>query len=179
MTIKHRNQRVVVLVDIQNLYHSAKNLYSARVNFQNLLKEIVAGRQLIRALAYVVRSEEPGEAAFFEALLHSGFEIKSKELAIYPDGLKKADWDVGLAVDAIRLSEITDTIILVSGDGDFAPLVEYLKAKGRQVEVVAFEETASSRLKELADDFLDIASQPDLFLIKTPSKKKLFTFGKK
>jgi len=173
MIIKHKNQRVAVLVDIQNLYHSAKNLYSARVNFQNMLKEVVCGRQLIRAIAYVVKSDEPGEASFFEALSRSGLENKSKDLVIYPDGMKKADWDVGMAVDAIRLSAIVDAVVLVTGDGDFIPLVEYLKACGRQVEVAAFAKTASARLKDIADDFLDLDSKPDVFLIRQKAKRKL------
>ncbi|MCX6736966.1 MAG: NYN domain-containing protein [Candidatus Parcubacteria bacterium] len=166
MIIKHKSQRVAVLVDVQNLYHSAKNLYSARVNFENLLKETVCNRQLIRAIAYVVKSDEPGEASFFDALTRSGWELRSKDLQIYPDGLKKADWDVGMAVDAIRLSNVVDAIVLVTGDGDFIPLLEHLRAIGRQVELAAFSKTASTKLKELADDFLDLDSKPDVFLIR-------------
>jgi len=172
MSTKHKSQRVAVLVDVQNLYHSAKNLYGARVNFANLLKEITGGRQLIRAIAYVVKSDEPGEINFFEALSRAGLEIRSKDLQIYPDGLKKADWDVGMAVDAIRLSNIVDVVVLVTGDGDFIPLVEYLKAKGCQTELAAFGKTANSRLKEIADDFADFDNRPDIFLIRSNSKIK-------
>jgi len=170
MVIRQRNQRVVVLIDVQNLYHSAKNLYGARVNFKNLLLEAVSGRNLIRAIGYVAKADEPGEASFFEALEKAGIETKIKDLQVYPDGTKKGDWDVGLAIDAVRLSPKADAVILISGDGDFIPLVEYLKAQGNQIEVMGFGRTTSTALKELADDFLDLDSNPDLFLLKGPEK---------
>lgn len=170
MSIKHKNQRVAIFIDIQNLYHSAKNLYDARVNFRNLLLEAVANRQLIRAIAYVAKSDEPGEVSFFEALEKIGIEVKTKDLQVYPDGTKKGDWDVGLAVDAIKISPLVDVIILVSGDGDFTPLVEYLKAMGKKVELISFGRTTSYRLKEIADEFGDLDEKPDYFLIKNVPK---------
>ncbi len=176
--IIHPGQRVGVFLDVQNIYHSAKNLYKARVNFNELITSLASGRSIIRSVAYVVKSEtalgeesRPGarlaspEAAFFEALRKNGIELRLKELQIYPDGTKKADWDVGLAVDAIRMANFLDVIILVTGDGDFVPLVEYLKwGMGRQVEVAAFERTASGRLKEVADHFIAIENIPRVLL---------------
>lgn len=163
--IKHKEQRVAVLIDTQNLYHSAKNLYRARVNFANVLKESLAGRHLIRAMAYVVTTESGEEKAFFEALTKIGIETKTKDLQVFYGGAKKADWDVGLAVDAIKLSERLDAIVLATGDGDFVPLVEYLKAKGIQVEVIAFGKSSSGRLREAADEFIDMSEQPRKFLL--------------
>jgi uncharacterized protein (TIGR00288 family) len=165
--IKNKDQRVGVLIDVQNMYHSAKNLYQARVNFREILKTATAGRKLIRALAYVVTTETGEEKAFLEALAKAGIEVKSKELQIFPGGMKKADWDVGLAVDAIQLSDKMDAIVIVTGDGDFAPLVQYLKAKGQQVEVMAFEKSASSKLKEVVDDFIDLSKNPAKYLFKS------------
>jgi len=164
--VKHKDQRVGVLIDVQNMYHSAKNLYQARVNFREILKTAVAGRKLIRAIAYVVTTETGEEKAFLEALEKSGIEIKSKELQIFPGGMKKADWDVGVAVDAIQLSKRLDSIVLVTGDGDFVPLIEYLKAQGQHVEIIAFGKSASSRLKEMADDFVDLGKNPVKYLIQ-------------
>lgn len=159
-------QRVGIFIDVQNVYHSAKNLYNSRVNFQELLKTLVAERHLIRAVAYVVKSETAlGEESFFEALRKTGLELRTKDLLIYPGGVKKADWDVGLAVDAIRMANFLDVVILVTGDGDFVPLVEYLKwGLGRQVEVAAFSRTASSRLKESADRFIELENIPKILL---------------
>ena len=164
--IKHKDQRVGILIDVQNMYHSAKNIYQARVNFREILKTAVSDRKLIRAIAYVVTTETGEEKAFLEALEKAGIEIKSKELQIFPGGMKKADWDVGMAVDAIQLSQKLDSIVLVTGDGDFLPLVEYLKAQGQHVEVIAFAKSASGRLKELADDFIDLGKNPAKYLIQ-------------
>ncbi len=164
---KHKNQRVAVLIDVQNMYHSAKHIFKARANFKEILKTAVAGRQLIRAIAYVIRTESGEEQPFFEALSKMGIELKVKDLQIFPGGMKKGDWDVGIAVDAIRLAELViDAIVLVTGDGDNIPLVEYLKGKGRQVEVVAFGKSTSGRLVEAADDFIDLGEDSQRFLIK-------------
>ncbi|MBI3638419.1 NYN domain-containing protein [Candidatus Wolfebacteria bacterium] len=179
--MKHKNQRVGIFIDIQNLYHSAKNLYRARVNYRELIKELIAGRQPIRTIGYVVKSDtgddsgrEGGsrttpssEAAFFDALQKSGVELRIKDLQVFADGLKKANWDVGMAVDAIRMAGLLDVVILVTGDGDFVPLVDYLKwGLGREVEVAAFGRTTSAKLKETADSFIDLERLPRVILKK-------------
>lgn len=166
--VAHKNQRVGIFIDIQNLYHSAKNLHSARVNYRELLKELIGNRQLIRSIGYVVKSETAlGEASFFEALTKNGVELRMKDLQIFPGGMKKADWDVGMAVDAIRMASFLDVVILVTGDGDFIPLVEYLKwGLGREVEVAAFGRSASAKLKEVADFFIDLETKPRVILKK-------------
>ncbi len=168
MVIKNKSQRVAVFMDVQNLYHSAKNLYHARVNFKNLLLEAVSGRHLIRAIAYTARADEPGESSFFDALEKAGIETRIKDLQVYPDGTKKGDWDVGLAVDAIRLSSSVDAVVIISGDGDYVPLVKYLQALGKQVEVMAFGRTTSGFLREAVDEFMDLDSKTHYFLIKAP-----------
>jgi uncharacterized protein (TIGR00288 family) len=164
--IKHPDQRVGVFVDVQNMYYSAKNLYDKHVNFANILKESVAGRKLIRATAYTIKAQTADENNFFEALKMQGFEVKSKELQIFPGGVKKGDWDVGIAVDAIKLSRQLDVVVLVTGDGDFLPLLEFLQYHGLLVEVMAFQRTASSKLMEHADDFIDLSSNTRRFLIR-------------
>ncbi len=170
--IKHPGQRVGVFIDTQNLYHCAKNLYQARVNFANVLKEAVGDRDLVRAMAYVVNTESGEEKNFFEAMERMGIEIKTKGLQIFAGGAKKADWDVGIAMDAVRLAPKLDAVVLVSGDGDFVPLVEYLKNQtGSQVEVVAFGKSTSARLKEIADNFTDLGENPRKYLL-LPTKKK-------
>ncbi len=164
--IKHPEQRVAVFIDTQNLYHSAKNLYHSRVNFGNVLKDSVAGRRLVRARAYSVTTESGEEKAFFEALGKVGIEMITKDLQVFYGGAKKADWDVGLAVDAITAAPKVDTIVLVTGDGDFVPLVQYLQRhSGCQVEVVSFGRSTSSKLKEATDDFLDLDDEPRRYLL--------------
>lgn len=164
--IKHKNQRVGIFIDTQNLYHSAKNIYKAKVNFDQVVKDGLAGRSLIRAVAYVITTESGEEKSFFEALEKIGIETKTKNLQIFAGGAKKGDWDVGLAVDAIKLAPKLDAVILVTGDGDFVPLVEYLQVnEGCQVEVMSFGRSSSARLIEVADDFIDLDQNPKKYLI--------------
>jgi uncharacterized LabA/DUF88 family protein len=165
--LKHPDQRVGVFIDVQNMYYSAKNLFGAKANFGNIVREATSGRKLIRAIAYVVRTESKEEQPFFDALYNLGIETKERPLQVFYGGEKKADWDVGLTVDAMRLSSSLDAVVLVSGDGDFLPLVEYLKFnQGKQVEVMAFGNTSSAKLKDAADVFIDLSEDKGKFLIK-------------
>lgn len=163
---KPSSQRVAIFIDTQNLYHSAKNLYGAKVNFSEILETAISQRSFIRAFAYVVRTKTGEEKPFLEALTKLGIEIREKELQEYYGGLKKADWDVGIAVDAIRISPSIDTVVLVSGDGDFLQLVEYLKNQGKRVEVIAFGRSASLKLKETADEFIDLEKNLEKYLLR-------------
>ncbi len=189
---QYPNQRVGIFIDVQNLYHSARNIYHGRVNYEELIKHLVGERQLIRAVAYVVKSEgiidipatrhsqsqgqstaaeASAEGSFFEALEKAGLELRMKDLQVWADGAKKADWDVGMAVDAIRMSSFLDVIVLVTGDGDFIPLVDYLKwGAGRVVEVAAFRRSASAKLQEAADRFVNIEDIPRA-IMKIRTKK--------
>lgn len=173
---QRKNHRVGVFVDVQNMYHSAKNLYRARVNFNELLKIVTAGRELVRAVAYVVKSDTEEEKAFFEALEKSGFELKSKDLQIFPGGMKKGDWDVGLAIDAISMSKQLDVVVIVSGDGDYEPLVNYLKYGGLVVESVGFRRSTSSKLVEAVNNFVDLDEVADKVVFR--SKKQIFNKNK-
>lgn len=171
--IKQKEQRVGVFIDAQNLYHSAKNLYGARVNFGNVVRDAVAGRHLVRAIAYVITSETGEERGFFEALEKMGIETKTKNLQVFAGGAKKADWDVGIAVDAISIAPKLDAVVIVSGDGDFVPLVEFLKySLGCQVEAVSFGKSSSGKLKESVDDFYDLDLSPETYLLTNGAQKK-------
>ncbi len=162
----NKQQRIGIFVDVQNLYYSAKNLYKSKVNFKSVLQEATRGRNLIRAIAYVIEAQELKEKSFFEALANIGFEVKAKELQIFYGGMKKGDWDIGIAMDCIELAPKLDTIVLVSGDGDYKELLEHLqKALGCRVEVMAFGRSASSKLKETADEFIDLDKNYKKFLI--------------
>ena len=163
---QRKNHRIGVFVDVANMYHSAKNLYKSRVNFRELLKLVTANRELVRAVAYVIKSDTKEEKAFFEALEKVGFELKSKDLQVFPGGMKKGDWDVAIAVDAITLSKQVDVVVIVSGDGDYEPLVDYLKFSGLIVEMAAFGRSASSRLIEASNNFLDLGEVKEKVLLK-------------
>ena len=163
--IKHESQRVGVFIDTQNLYHSAKNLHRANVNFGQVVKDAVGDRTLTRAIAYLITTEGGEEKGFFEALEKVGIETKSKPLQIFGSGAKKADWDVGLAIDTVKLAPKLDAVIICSGDGDYVPLVEYLKNQGCQVEIVAFGKSTSSKLLAVADDFFNLDENPRKYLL--------------
>ncbi|MFH1566129.1 MAG: NYN domain-containing protein [bacterium] len=164
----HNDQRVGVFVDVSNMYYSAKNLYGAKVDFGKVLQFAVSDRKLIRAFAYVIKADVGTEKEFFDALEKRGFEVRTKDLQVFLGGAKKGDWDVGIAMDAIRLADKVDVIVLVTGDGDFSALVDYLKNnKGCRVEIVGFERTTSSMLVNSADAFSNLEKEPEKFLIKS------------
>jgi len=158
-------QRVAVLIDTQNMYHSAKHIHGARLAFGKVVDAVADGRPVVRAIAYVAKSKAGDEQSFFEALTDMGIELKVKDVQEFASGEKKADWDVGMAVDAVKLSEKVDVIILFTGDGDFVPLVEYLHGRGVIVEVAAFAESTNAKLKEVADRFFDISTEGRPFLM--------------
>lgn len=173
--IRHKEQRVGVFVDVQNMYYSAKQLYNSKVNFNAILKEAVSGRKLIRAMAYVIKADIGEEKNFFDALTNIGFDVRMKDLQTFLGGAKKGDWDVGLAMDVTRMANKLDTVVLVSGDGDFMDMLEYVKAAGCRAEVIAFGKTASSKLREEADLIIDMDQNPRKFLIRsinTRTRKK-------
>jgi uncharacterized LabA/DUF88 family protein len=160
----HPKQRVAVLADSQNLYHSAQSMYSRNIDYAALLEEAVAGRELTRAIAYAIRADAPEEESFFEALADIGFETRIKEIRTFADGSKKADWDVGMSLDAVTLANHVDTIVLCTGDGDFARLCSHLKHEGVRVETVCFEGSTADELRARADDFTNMSDRTERFL---------------
>ncbi|MBN1462415.1 MAG: NYN domain-containing protein [Paludibacteraceae bacterium] len=169
---KHKEQKVAVFVDVQNMYYSAKNLYSAKVNYSNVLEDAVSARKLIRAFTYVIKADIDTEKDFFDALEKIGFEVRSKDLQIFFGGAKKGDWDVGLCMDAVRLLPKIDVMVLVSGDGDYTDLVDYARSQGVRTEIFGFGKTTSSKLIEEADEFVDLSENKRRYLIKVPSRSK-------
>ncbi len=164
--MEYEGQRVGVFVDIQNLYYSARHLYRAYVDFGRIIEVGVGKGQLVRAIAYGIKAHIPKQKKFFVALREAGFEVKLKDLQVFPGGVKKGNWDVGMAVDMIRLADKLDVVVLASGDGDFVDLVEYLQNRGIYVVVIAFGQSASSQLIEQADAFVDMDETPETFLLK-------------
>lgn len=163
--MKQKEQRVGIFIDVQNLYYSAKHLYNAKVNFSEILNTGLANRKLIRAFAYVIKAESKEENSFFTALSKIGFEIRMKELQTFYGGAKKGDWDVGIAMDIVRMAPKLDVVVLVSGDGDFKELLDYVGSLGCRTEVLAFGKSASSKLKETAEEFVDLDKNASKYLI--------------
>ena len=159
----HMHQRLAVYVDVQNMFYSAKALYQRKLNFESLLRKVVAGRELVRAIAYIVQAPDVDQSGFINFLHQIGFEVKSKELKVRPDGSAKGDWDMGIAIDTLSMSERIDVMALVSGDGDFCELVRHLKAKGLRCEVYAFPESTADELRYTATEYIPLDSDVLLY----------------
>ncbi len=172
MSIRNQDQRVGVFVDVQNLYYSARNMYNARVKFNEVLDAAVAGRKLIRAIAYVVQADMPEEHTFFEALEKAGFEVKVKQLQTFAGGHQKGDWDVGIAMDIVKMMNKLDVVVLCSGDGDYLPLLEYLQMSGQFTETLAFGKSCSGKVKEVTDYFIDLDENPKKYLMPIKSGRR-------
>jgi len=151
-----QNQRIGVFVDVQNMFYAARNQHGARLNYGKLLEWLVDDRQLVRAVAYVIRSPEVDQSKFIAMLRGLHFEVRVKELRIRPDGSTKGDWDMGIAIDTLSLADRLDVVCLVSGDGDFVDLVQTLKAMGVRVEVYSFRPSTAEELINAATDFIEI-----------------------
>jgi len=161
----HPGQRVAVLADAQNLYHTAQSLHTRNVDYAALLERAVDDRELVRAIAYVIRADAPEEESFFEAVEEIGFEPKIKDIKTFGDGSQKADWDVGISLDAVTLASHVDTMVLCTGDGDFARLCSHLRHEGVRVEVLSFEASTADELVDATDEFVDLGDDPDRYLL--------------
>ena len=156
-------QRVAIFIDVQNMFYSAKHQYNRKIDFAKLLSFIVNGRTMIRAIAYVVQAGEVDQSSFINFLKLNGFEVKAKELKPRPDGSLKGDWEMGIAIDSMTISRRVDVIALVTGDGDFAPLVSTLHSQGARVEVYGFPMNTSEELKRTATEFTALNSDVLLY----------------
>ena len=168
MLLNLNNRRVGVFIDVQNMYYSARNIYGCKVNYGAIVKNAVGEQKLVRAIAYTISTKTGDELPFFEALHKMGIEVNTKELLEYDSGQKKGDWDVGITVDVIRMLDMVDVVVMVSGDGDYVPLGEYCKNRGRLFHVVSFRESTSSKLIEEADIYTNLSDDLGSSLIRDP-----------
>jgi uncharacterized LabA/DUF88 family protein len=153
------NERVGVFVDVANLLYSARTLRMA-VDFGKLLDFLRGNRRLIRAQAYCPTSPQPGdEQMFLQAVKGLGYRITTKNYKTFSSGAKKADLDLDLCMDVVRLVDgnAVDCIVLVSGDSDFMPMLDYCSDHGVRVEVAAFDEAMSGTLRQSCDLFINLS----------------------
>jgi len=148
-----KKERIALFVDSQNLYYSARMGYAAKVNYEKLLRLITENRNLVKAYAYIVQPPDGDVKPFATSLERIGYIVKTKDVRTRANGSAKANWDMGIALDILGILDRVDTIVLASGDGDFVPLVDFIKAKNRRVEIFAFAENTAYDLKERADRF--------------------------
>jgi uncharacterized LabA/DUF88 family protein len=152
-------QRVGIFIDVQNMFYATKHLYGSKLNFARLIDYISRGRSVVRAISYVVQTPEIDQSNFLTMLRSNGYEIRSKELKQRPDGSCKGDWDMGLALDALSISERLDVVAIVSGDGDFVDLVNFLKARGVRVEVYSFPYSTAEELRYAATEYYQMGTE--------------------
>ena len=160
MEFYFEGQRIAILVDTANMYHSAKSRYQGRLDYKRLMDMIVRERKLVRAIAFVEKSEDVEITPFIDALRAVGFETRVKTMRRLADNrVRGGDWDVGIALHAAQLAQKVDCIALVSGDGTFVDLIDYLNNNGLRTEVYAFEGCVSSELTFQADYWCPIDEQ--------------------
>ena len=154
---RNKDQRIGVFVDVQNLYYSAKNLYNKKVNFNTLLKEAIAERKLVRAIAYVIKADVKDKQTFYTILGEIGFEVRTKDLQVFYGGAKKGDWDVGITLDVMEYARESDIVVLASGDGDFDLLVKKIRHDYNSiVEVYGVPQLTAASLINSASRFVPI-----------------------
>ncbi len=152
-------ERVGVFVDVANLLYSARTLRMT-IDFGKLLDFLRGNRRLVRAHAYCPTSPQPGDdQMFLQAVKGLGYRITTKNYKTFASGAKKADMDLDLCMDVVRLVDggAVDCIVLVSGDGDFIPMLDYCSDHGVRVEVVAFDESMSATLRQSCDLFINLS----------------------
>jgi uncharacterized LabA/DUF88 family protein len=148
-----KKETIALFVDSQNLYYSARMGYAAKVNYEKLLRLITGTRNLIKAYAYIVQPPEGDVKPFATSLERIGYIVKTKDVRTRANGSAKANWDMGIALDILGILDRVDTIVLASGDGDFVPLIDFIKGKNKRVEIFAFPDNTAYDLKEKADRF--------------------------
>ncbi|WP_086775923.1 NYN domain-containing protein [Vibrio coralliirubri] len=150
-------ENIAILVDVQNVYYTTRDKYRSNFDYNQFWYVATEGRNVVVANAYAISSQDPKQRQFHHILRGVGFNVKLKPFIQRRDGSAKGDWDVGIALDAIELAETVDTIVLVSGDGDFEILVERIKERfGKPVEVYGVPGLTAQNLIDSASKFVPI-----------------------
>jgi len=153
-------KKVVLLVDVQNVYYTARQAFGRNFDYNRFWSRATADRQVIKAIAYAIDRGDRKQQEFQNILRGIGFEVKLKPFIQRADGSAKGDWDVGIAIDALEYSDSADIVVLVSGDGDFDLLVNKLRIdKGKYVEVYGVSALTSASLVNAASRFIPIADE--------------------
>lgn len=168
-------QRVAVFVDVQNMFYSVKSMYNGKLNYDKLLSNAVGNRNLVRAIAYVVQRPDIDQNNFYDALDRFGYEIRIREAKNRVDSTSgktipnKGSYEVMIAIDVITIAPKVDVIVLVTGDGNYVPLVEALRGYGVRVEVIGCKGSTSGDLADLADKYTLVSQD---LIITNKSKDK-------
>ena len=120
-------KKIAVFVDVQNIYYTTRQAYGRQFNYRELWKRVSSRGKIVSATAYATHRGDDQQIKFQDALRHIGFKVKLKPYIQRSDGSAKGDWDVGIAIDVMVAAKDVDTVVLLSGDGDFDLLLEKIK----------------------------------------------------
>ena len=120
-------KRIALFVDVQNIYYTTREAYGRQFNYRRFWQRISAGGEIIVATAYATQRSDDKQIKFQDALKHIGFRVKLKPYIQRSDGSAKGDWDVGITIDVMQAAKDVDTVVLLSGDGDFDLLLEKIR----------------------------------------------------
>ena len=150
---------VTILVDVQNVYYTARHTFGKSFDYNKFWQQATEGRNVVKAIAYAIDRGDEKQRQFQNILRAIGFEVKLKPFIQRSDGSAKGDWDVGIAIDGIEYGKDSDVLVLVSGDGDFALLANTLREKYQtKVEVYGVEALTAQALIQSSDDFIPVDS---------------------
>ncbi len=119
--------KIALFVDVQNIYYTTRDTFSRQFNYKKLWQRINEQGEIVCANAYATHRGDDKQIKFQDALKHIGFTVKLKPFIQRSDGSAKGDWDVGITIDVMEAAKDVDTVILLSGDGDFGLLLEKIK----------------------------------------------------
>ncbi|MDG5901202.1 LabA-like NYN domain-containing protein [Shewanella xiamenensis] len=147
-------KRIALFVDVQNIYYTCREAYQRQFNYRKLWQHLSAQGNIVSAVAYAIHRGDDGQLKFQDALRHIGFELKLKPFIQRSDGSAKGDWDVGITIDVLDAAPNVDTVILLSGDGDFAILLEKITQKyDVKTEVYGVPQLTAKSLMDAATQF--------------------------
>ncbi|MEM7503702.1 MAG: NYN domain-containing protein [Pseudomonadota bacterium] len=146
--------RIAVFADVQNIYYTTRDVYQRQFNYRALWQELTQRGDVVYATAYAIGRDDEGQKRFQSALTHVGFQVKLKPYIQRADGSAKGDWDVGITIDVLTISPSVDTVVLLSGDGDFELLLESVMSRHAvRTEVYAVERLTAKSLIATATEF--------------------------
>ena len=122
-----KTRKIAIFVDVQNIYYTTRQAYGRQFNYRKLWQRISSEGEIISATAYAIHRDDEQQLKFQNALKQIGFTIKLKPYIQRSDGSAKGDWDVGITIDVMETAKDVDTVVLLSGDGDFDLLLEKVK----------------------------------------------------
>lgn len=147
-------KKIAVFVDVQNIYYTTKEAYGLQFNYRKLWKRLSEQGEIVTAVAYAIDRGDDRQQKFQSALKHIGFTVKLKPFIQRADGSAKGDWDVGITIDVMETAHTVDTVILLSGDGDFDLLLGKINGKyGVVTQVYGVESLTANSLINAACTF--------------------------